>query len=263
MLFNTHSHVDTGRQFAADRDEVVERARQMGVSQLMVIGFEKALLPVTLAFVERYDWAWAAVGIHPTSALEWDRDAERMLREAARHPKVKAIGEVGLDYYWKDSAPFELQRDVFRQQIRLARDLGLPLVIHNRDAHEDVVRILEEEGAGEVGGIMHCFSGDWAIAERCLAMNFYIGIGGTVTYKNNPTGRDVAQRLPLDRIVLETDDPYLAPMPHRGKRNEPGYVRIVAEFLAELRGTTLEAIAAATSANARRVLRIADPAGGS
>lgn len=256
MLFNTHSHVDTGRQFAADRDEVVERARQMGVSQIMVIGFEKALIPVTLQFAEQYDWAWAAVGIHPTSALEWGPDAEQALREAARHPKVKAIGEVGLDYYWKDSAPFELQRDVFRQQIRLARELGLPLVIHNRDAHEDVVRILEEEGAGEVGGIMHCFSGDWAIAERCLAINFYIGIGGTVTYKNNPTGRDVAQRLPLDRIVLETDDPYLAPMPYRGKRNEPGYVRLVAEFLAELRGTTFEAIAEATSANARRVLRL-------
>lgn len=256
MLFNTHSHVDTGRQFAADRDEVVERARQMGVSQIMVIGFEKALIPATLQFAERYDWAWAAVGIHPTSALEWGPDAEQALREAARHPKVKAIGEVGLDYYWKDSAPFELQRDVFRQQIRLARELGLPLVIHNRDAHEDAVRILEEEGAGEVGGIMHCFSGDWAIAERCLAINFYIGIGGTVTYKNNPTGRDVAQRLPLDRIVLETDDPYLAPMPYRGKRNEPGYVRLVAEFLAELRGTTFEAIAEATSANARRVLRL-------
>ncbi|MFB5084553.1 TatD family hydrolase [Symbiobacterium thermophilum] len=256
MLFNTHSHVDTGRQFAADRDEVVARAREMGVSQLMVIGFERALIPVTLAFAERHDWVWAAVGIHPTSALEWGPDAERELREAARSPKVRAIGEVGLDYYWKDKAPFEVQRDVFRQQIRLARDLGLPLVIHNRDAHEDVVRILEEEGADEVGGIMHCFSGDWEMAERCLALNFYIGIGGTVTYKNNPVGREVAQRLPLDRIVLETDDPYLAPVPYRGKRNEPGYVRIVAEFVAELRGLTLEAIAEATMANARRALRL-------
>ncbi|BAD42233.1 TatD family hydrolase [Symbiobacterium thermophilum] len=256
MLFNTHSHVDTGRQFAVDRDEVVARAREMGVSQLMVIGFERALIPVTLAFAERHDWVWAAVGIHPTSALEWGPDAERELREAARSPKVRAIGEVGLDYYWKDKAPFEVQRDVFRQQIRLARDLGLPLVIHNRDAHEDVVRILEEEGADEVGGIMHCFSGDWEMAERCLALNFYIGIGGTVTYKNNPVGREVAQRLPLDRIVLETDDPYLAPVPYRGKRNEPGYVRIVAEFVAELRGLTLEAIAEATMANARRALRL-------
>lgn len=256
MLFNTHSHVDTGRQFAQDRDDVLARAREMGVSQLMVIGFERALLPITLGFAERHDWVWAAVGIHPTSALEWGPDAEAEIRAAARHPRVKALGEVGLDYYWKDRAPFDVQRDVFRQQIRLARELGLPLVIHNRDANEDVVRILEEEGAGEVGGIMHCFSGDWEMAQRCLALNFYIGIGGTVTYKNNPVGQDVARRLPLDRIVLETDDPYLAPVPYRGKRNEPGYVRIVAEFLAELRGTTLEEIAAATTANARRVLRM-------
>ncbi len=254
MLFNTHSHVDTAHQFADDRDEVLARAREMGVSQLMVIGFERALLPVTLAFAEQRDWVWAAVGIHPTSALEWGPEAEAELRQAALHSRVKALGEVGLDYYWKDRAPFDVQRDVFRKQIRLARELGLPLVIHNRDAHEDVVRILEEERADEVGGIMHCFSGDWKMAERCLALNFYIGIGGTVTYKNNPVGREVAQRLPLDRIVLETDDPYLAPVPHRGKRNEPGYVRIVAEFLAELRGTTLEDIAAATTANARRAL---------
>jgi len=256
MLFNTHSHVDTARQFDADRDEVMARAREMGVSQLMVIGFERALIPITLAFAERHDGVWAAVGIHPTSALEWGPEAEAEIRAAARHPRVKAVGEVGLDYYWKDRAPFPVQQDVFRQQIRLARELGLPLVIHNRDAHADVLRILEEERADEVGGIMHCFSGDWAMAERCLELNFYIGIGGTVTYKNNPTLREVARRLPLDRIVLETDDPYLAPVPHRGKRNEPGYVRIVAEFLAELRETTLEAIAEATTANARRALRL-------
>ncbi len=256
MLFNTHSHVDTARQFDADRDEVMARAREMGVSQLMVIGFERALIPITLAFAERHDGVWAAVGIHPTSALEWGPEAEAEIRAAARHPRVKAVGEVGLDYYWKDRAPFPVQQDVFRQQIRLARELGLPLVIHNRDAHADVLRILEEERADEVGGIMHCFSGDWPMAERCLELNFYIGIGGTVTYKNNPTLREVARRLPLDRIVLETDDPYLAPVPHRGKRNEPGYVRIVAEFLAELRETTLEAIAEATTANARRALRL-------
>lgn len=256
MLFNTHSHVDTARQFDADRDEVMARAREMGVSQLMVIGFERALIPITLAFAERHDGVWAAVGIHPTSALEWGPEAEAEIRAAARHPRVRAVGEVGLDYYWKDRAPFPVQQDVFRQQIRLARELGLPLVIHNRDAHADVLRILEEERADEVGGIMHCFSGDWPMAERCLELNFYIGIGGTVTYKNNPTLREVARRLPLDRIVLETDDPYLAPVPHRGKRNEPGYVRIVAEFLAELRETTLEAIAEATTANARRALRL-------
>lgn len=256
MLFNTHSHVDTGRQFASDREEVLARAREMGVERLMVIGFNRELMPITLKFAEEHDGVYAAVGIHPTDALEWGPEAERELRAAARSAKVKAIGEIGLDYYWKDRAPFEVQRQVFRQQIRIARELKLPLVIHDRDAHEDTVSILEEEQAQEIGGIMHCFAGDWAIAERCLALGFFIGVGGTVTYRNNPVGREVAQRLPLDRIVLETDDPYLAPMPHRGRRNEPGYVRLVAEFLAELRGLSLEEIAAATTANALRALHI-------
>lgn len=255
ILFNTHSHVDTGRQFQEDRDEVMARAQEMGVSRLMVIGFHQEAIPVSLAFAERYDWVYAAVGIHPTEALEWGEEAERLLLQAARHPKVRAIGEIGLDYYWKDRAPFDLQRDLFLQQIRLARALKLPVVIHDRDAHDDVVQILEEEHAEEVGGIMHCFAGDWAIAERCLALGFYLGVGGTVTYKNNLVGQDVVRRMPLDRLVIETDDPYLAPVPFRGKRNEPGYVRYVAEFIAQLRETSLETIAKVTYDNGLRALR--------
>ena len=257
LLFNTHSHVDTNRQFEQDRDAVMNRAREMGVTRLMVIGYNRDAVAVSTAFAERYDWVWAAIGIHPTDALEWNDEVEHMLRQAATNPKVRAIGEIGLDYYWKDRAPFDLQRDVFRRQIRLARETKLPIVIHDRDAHEDTVRILEEEHAEEVGGIMHCFAGDWAIAERCLALGFSLGVGGTVTYKNNPIGQDVVRRVPLDRLVLETDDPYLAPMPFRGKRNEPGYVKYVAEFVAQLRGSTVEEIAAATLANANRVLGIA------
>jgi TatD DNase family protein len=256
LLFNTHSHVDTARHFDQDREEVMARAREVGVSELMVIGFHREAIPVSLAFADRYDWVYAAIGIHPTEALEWNEETERMVRNAAAHPKVRAIGEIGLDYYWKDKAPFDIQRDVFRQQIRLARELKLPVVIHDRDAHEDVVRTLEEEHAAEVGGIMHCFAGDWAIAERCLALGFYLGVGGTVTYKNNPIGQEVARRMPLERMVIETDDPYLAPVPFRGKRNEPGYVRYVAEFVAQLRGNTLEEIAQATSENGRTVLRL-------
>lgn len=256
MLFNTHTHVDTNRQFQDDRDAVVQRAQEMGVSRMMVIGYNRDAVAVSRQFAARYDWVYAAVGIHPTDALEWDETTDRILHEAVADPNVRAIGEIGLDYYWKDKAPFDVQRDVFRQQIRLARASQLPLVIHDRDAHEDVVRILEEEHAEEIGGIMHCFAGDWGIAERCLALGFYLGVGGTVTYKNNPVGQDVARRMPLDRMVLETDDPYLAPVPFRGKRNEPGYVRYVAEFVAQLRGDSVEAIAAATMANAQRVLRV-------
>lgn len=254
MLFNTHSHIDTNRQFHGDRAQVMERARQMGVSQLMVIGYNREAIPVSLAFADQYDWVDAAVGIHPTDGLEWSEETERLIREAARHPKVRAIGEIGLDYYWKDRAPFDLQRDLFRQQIRLARELKLPIVIHDRDAHEDVVRILEEEHAEDAGGVMHCFGADWAIAERCLALGFYLGFGGTVTYKNNPVGQEVARTMPLDRLLLETDDPYLSPVPHRGKRNEPGYVRLVAEYIANLRQISLEELAARTFENGKRLL---------
>lgn len=256
LLFNTHSHVDNSRQFQEDRELVMSRAREMGVSKLVVIGFHLAAIPVSLRFAEEHDWVHAAVGIHPTDALEWSERAEHEIREAAAHPKVCAIGEIGLDYYWKDKAPFDVQREVFRQQIRLAKALKLPIVIHDRDAHEDVVRILEQEHAEDVGGIMHCFAGDWAIAERCLALGFHLGVGGTITYKNNPVGQDVVLRAPLNRLVLETDDPYLAPVPFRGKRNEPGYVRHVAEFVAQLRGRSFEEVAQATFDNGLRAFRL-------
>lgn len=258
MFFNTHSHVDTGRQFAEDRAEVVQRALDMGVSRLMVVGFHKAAIPVSVAFAHQHDWAYAAVGIHPTEAAEWDAETEALVRQACADPKVVAIGEIGLDYYWKDRAPFDLQREVFRQQIRLAREVALPISIHDRDAHEDTLRILEEEHAEDVGGIMHCFAGDWAMAERCMALGFVLGIGGTVTYKNNKVVQEVARRAPLDHLVLETDDPYLAPVPMRGRRNEPGYVRYVAEFLAQLRGISVEEVAEATYRNAFRVLRLTE-----
>ncbi|MGE5674214.1 MAG: TatD family hydrolase [Mycobacterium leprae] len=256
MLFNTHSHVDTNGRFAEDRDEVLHRAREMGVTQLMVVSYDHASIQVALDFARKRDWVWAAIGIHPTDALDWNAETEGLIRSAAEERCVRAIGEVGLDYYWKDRAPFAVQREVFRQQIRLARSLHLPLVIHDRDAHADTLQILTEEHAEEVGGIMHCFAGDWAMAERILGLGFYIGVGGTVTYKNNPVGQDVVRRAPLERLVLETDDPYLAPVPQRGKRNEPGYVRYVAEFVAQLRNTSPAEVEDATFANAVRVLGI-------
>jgi TatD DNase family protein len=248
--------VDTNRQFQHDREEVLARAQELGVSRIMVVGYNRESIPISVGFAGQYDWAYAAVGIHPTDGMEWDAQTRELIRRAAGNPKVRAIGEIGLDYYWKDRAPFDVQREVFREQIRLARECGLPVVIHDRDAHADVVQILAEERADEVGGIMHCFAGDWEVAQRCLDLGFYLGVGGTVTYKNNPVGQDVVRRMPLERLVLETDDPYLAPMPYRGKRNEPGYVRHVAEFVAGLRNTTVAEIAQVTFINANRVLRL-------
>jgi TatD DNase family protein len=189
LLFNTHTHVDTNRQFQNDRDDVVARARDMGVTRMMVIGYNRQAVDVSVAFAERYDWVWAAVGIHPTDSLEWNAEVEARLRAAAVHPKVRAIGEVGLDYYWKDSAPFDLMRDVFRQQIRLAREFKLPLVIHDRDAHDDTVRILEEEHAEDVGGIMHCFAGDWVMANAAWRSGFPSAWAAPLLIRTIPLGR--------------------------------------------------------------------------
>lgn len=253
QLFNTHSHVDSADHFTDDREQVLARAQEMGVTRLMVIGCSPDSIPTAMALAERYDWVYASIGIHPTDSLHWSPEVEAIIRQGLQNPKVRAIGEIGLDYYWKDSAPVAHMQEVFRTQIRLARELKRPIVIHDRDAHEDVVRILEEEHAEDVGGILHCFSADWAIAERALALGFHLGIGGTVTYKSNTVVQDVVRRMPLERLVLETDDPYLAPVPFRGKRNEPGYVKYVAEFVAGLRELAVDELATITTTNGLRV----------
>ena len=176
------------------------------------------------------------------------------IEELAQHPKVVALGEMGLDYHW-DKSPKEVQKDVFRRQIRLARKVNLPIIIHNRDATEDVVTILKEEHVEEVGGIMHCFTGSIEVAKQCMDMNMYISFGGPVTFKNAKP-KEVAAELPLDKLLIETDCPYLTPHPFRGKRNEPGYVSYVAEQIAELKGITYEELADITTANAKSYLAL-------
>ena len=165
-----------------------------------------------------------------------------MIEQLAAHPKVVALGEMGLDYYW-DQSPKEVQKEVFRKQIRLAKKVKLPIIIHNRDATADIVDILREENAGEVGGVMHCFSGSIEVARQCMDMNFYISFGGPVTFKNAKKPKEVAKEIPLDRLLIETDCPYLTPHPFRGKRNEPSYVKYVAEAIAELKGLSFEEVA--------------------
>lgn len=254
MLTDTHTHLDHP-YFDGERDDIVRRAQEAGVTRIINVGFNRETIASTMELTEKYDCIEAVVGWHPQDAVDCTaEDLDRIEELLANHPKVVGIGETGLDYF-RMTSPKDVQQRVFREQIRLARKLGKPLVIHNRDAHADVVAILREEKAYDVGGVMHCFSGSWEIAEMCLAMNFYLSFGGPVTYKNAKQPKEVLQKTPLDRLLVETDAPYLTPHPHRGKRNETGYVRLVAEAAAELKGMDFEEFAARTSANAASVFR--------
>jgi len=253
MLIDTHAHLDSPK-FDNDREEVIARAQEAGIDTIVNIGFNRETIPTTMALAEKYPFIYAAVGWHPTDAIDMKLEEDlAWIESLCAHPKVVAIGEIGLDYYW-DTSPKEIQHTVFREQIRLARQLNKPIVIHNRDAHEDIVKLLREERASEVGGIMHCFSGSWEMAKLCLDMNFYISFGGPVTFKNARVPKEVMEKVPLDRILIETDAPYLTPHPHRGQRNESAYVRLVAETAAEIKGLKLEEIAKITSENARNCL---------
>ncbi len=258
MLFDSHAHLNDER-FEEDRDEVIRRAQEQGVSRILNIGFNRETIETTLSLAEQYDFIYAAVGWHPHDAATMTDEDLKWIRSLTEHPKVVALGEMGLDYY-RNHSPREVQDAVFRRQIRLAREVGMPIVIHNREADRDVLRVLREEGAEEVGGVMHCFGGDWAMVQACLEMNFLIGLGGPVTFKNARLPKEIAAQVPLDRLLIETDAPYLAPHPHRGKRNESGYVRLVAEKIAELRGISFEEVARQTAANACRLFRIEEAA---
>lgn len=255
MLFDTHAHLND-KQFDRDLEDVITRAKEtFGVSRILNIGYNRETIATCLQLAETYDFIYAAVGWHPHDAEAMEDGDIEWLERLATHRKVVALGEMGLDYY-RDYAPRDVQVDVFRRQIALAKSVRLPVVIHNREATDDVIRILREEKAEGVGGVMHCFSGDWETAKQCLDLGFYIGIGGPVTFKKSEPLREVVRRLPLDRLVVETDCPYLAPEPRRGRRNETGYVRYVAEKIADIRGLSVEQLAAVTTENACRLFKL-------
>ncbi|MEH7444706.1 TatD family hydrolase [Bacillus sp. JJ1122] len=254
MLFDTHVHLNA-EQFNDDLQEVIDRAIAEGVTNMVVVGFDELTIKKAIELAEKYDFIHASVGWHPVDAIDMTPEHLDWLKELASHPKVVALGEMGLDYYW-DKSPKEIQKEVFRKQIRLAREVRLPIIIHNRDATADIVEILKEENAGEVGGIMHCYSGSVETALECIEMNFYISLGGPVTFKNAKKPKEVAESIPLDRLLVETDCPYLTPHPYRGKRNEPAYVKLVAEEIAGLKGLSFEEIAEATTQNAKKLFGI-------
>lgn len=254
MLFDTHAHLNA-EQFDTDLEEVIDRAKAEKVERIVVVGFDKPTITRAMELIEEYDFIYAAIGWHPVDAIDMTEEDLTWIKELSSHEKVVSIGEMGLDYHW-DKSPKDIQKEVFRKQIALAKEVNLPIIIHNRDATEDVVTILKEEGAEEVGGIMHCFTGSAEVARQCMDMNFYISFGGPVTFKNAKKPKEVAKEIPNDRLLIETDCPFLTPHPFRGKRNEPSYVKYVAEQLAELKGLTYEEIASITTENAKRLFRM-------
>jgi TatD DNase family protein len=254
MLVDTHVHLNA-RQYKEDLDVVIQRAYEAGVSRMVVVGFDEETIRLAVEITEAYDHIYATVGWHPVDAIKYKDEHLQWIEELAKRPKVVALGEMGLDYHW-DTSPKEVQEEVFRKQIRLAKRIKLPIIIHNREATQDVIRILREEEAAEVGGIMHCYNGTAAELESCLKMGFYISLGGPVTFKNAHEVKEIAKIIPLERLLIETDAPYLAPHPYRGKRNEPAYIKLVAEEIARLRGMEFDMLAKVTTENALRFFKI-------
>lgn len=263
MFVDSHAHID-GEEYDADRDEVVGRAREAGVGAILNVGTgdpRSGTLERAVQIAERYEDVYAAVGVHPHDAKLFDDDAAGRLRQlVGQSSRVIAWGEIGLDYHY-DHSPREVQREVFTRQLRLARETDVPVIIHSREADEDTVRLLREEcGESLQGGIMHCFGGGMMMAESVLELGFMISFAGNVTFKKAENLREVALRVPLDRLLIETDCPYLTPVPFRGRRNEPARVVEVARCLAELHGMTTAEMGEITTANFSRFFNL-EPAG--
>lgn len=254
MLVDSHCHLDFP-ELAGRLPGVLGAMEESGVGCALCIGVNLEDFPRVLAVAETDARLFATVGVHPEYADAREPDVGELI-ELAANPKVVAIGETGLDYHWHADRP-EWQRARFRTHIAAARETGKPLVVHMRDAADDTLNLLAGEGGGVVQGVMHCFTEDWGVARRALDLGFYISFSGIVTFKNARAIQEAALKAPLDRILVETDAPYLAPVPHRGKQNEPAYVRHVAEFIARLRGEPFEAVASATTANFFRLFSCA------
>ena len=252
MLFDTHAHMNDPC-FDEDREQVLLGLKDKGVEFMMNVGCCRASSYDCVAMAEKYPFVYASVGTHPDEAQEVDETVLEEYRKLAANPRVRAIGEIGLDYYY-ENVPREIQQKAFRLQLELARELKMPVIVHERNAHDDGMRIVKE--FKDVTGVFHCYSGSAEMARQLVDMGWYIGFTGVLTFKNARKAVETAQRIPLDRIVLETDCPFMAPEPFRGKRNDPGYLYRMAEKLAELRDISVEEVHAATMANAKRLYRL-------
>ncbi|MDX1415725.1 MAG: TatD family hydrolase [Candidatus Promineifilaceae bacterium] len=253
MLVDTHCHLDFER-FDEDRDQVIARALVAGVKRIIVPALDLKNCPAVLRLAEQHAAVFAAVGVHPNSTADWQADWIDAIRDFARHNKVVAIGEIGLDYYW-DRSPKTVQQQALSSQLDLAAELELPVIIHNRESSHDVIRLLTKSplNGRDNPGVLHSFLADWQTASAALDLGFYLGFTGPVTFKKAEGLRDIARRIPINRLLIETDAPFLAPEPRRGKRNEPSYVAFIAERIAALRDMNPDVFAEQTTHNAARL----------
>ncbi len=249
QFIDTHCHLDM-EAYKNDLDEVIDRASQMGISKIITIGIDAASSQRAVRLSERYPSAYAAIGVHPHDAAQVTKNDFKTIERLALHKKVVGYGEIGLDYAKLYSAK-DIQQQVFSRQLSMAKELGLPIIIHDRDAHDDTLRILKQHAPFPAGGVMHCFSGDVPFADNVMELGLFISIPGIVTFKNAISLQQVARVIPLQSMLIETDGPFLAPVPYRGKRNAPEFLLHTAQKIAELRNTTLAEIARATTANAQ------------
>ena len=253
MIFETHAHYDDGR-FDEDREQLLNSLKEAGVGPVINIGASLESTKQTMELAEAYDFVYAAVGVHPSEIHELNEESFQWITSLAHHPKTVAIGEIGLDYYWdKEEEVQANQREWFRRQLRLARKVSLPVVIHSRDAGADTLAILKEEKAEEIPGVIHCYSYSKELALEFVKIGFYIGIGGVLTFKNARKLVETVEAIPMERILLETDCPYMAPEPYRGKRNSSLYLPYVVEKIAELKGITKEEVERITWENATKL----------
>jgi TatD DNase family protein len=254
MLIDSHAHLEMP-EFRRDLVEVVQRARTSGVEYIFTVGTEKKDWTRALEIAHSHPSVYAILGVHPHNAREINEGTYPTLRKLCADDKVRAYGEIGLDFY-RNLSPRDVQLKRFREQIQLAKELGLPIVVHDREAHQETLEILKSEKAEECGGIIHCFSGDYGMAKACIDMGFYISIPGSITFKNAERSHENVKKIPLEALLIETDAPFLAPVPFRGKRNEPGYVRYTAQKIAEIKKVPFEKVAEVTTENALRVYRL-------
>lgn len=255
MLIDTHVHLNA-EQYDEDLEAVIERARDNGVDRMFVVAFDTPTVERTMELIDQYEFIYGIIGWHPVDAVDCTEERLEWIEKLAEHPKVIGIGETGLDYHW-DKSPKDVQQALFRKQIALAKRVNLPIIIHNREATQDCIDILKEEHAEEIGGIMHSFSASPEIADDVInKLNFYVSLGGPVTFKNAKQPKEVAKHVPFDRLLVETDAPFLSPHPYRGKRNEPVRVTLVAEQIAELRGVSYEEVCKQTTENAEQLFKL-------